>query len=145
MTIRDLHNNINPQCLFPPIAAQTNSDAARVSEIIDTAGYESLELVLVNGTNTDADATFTVLVEDGDNSALSDNSAVDDKFLVGTEVLAGFTFTHDKKCRKIGYIGNKHYVRVTVTPNANGAGDWFMAGVALLGHPHSAPTANPPA
>jgi hypothetical protein len=39
-----------------------------VSNIIDTAGYDSLELVLINGTNTDANATFAVLVEDGDDS-----------------------------------------------------------------------------
>lgn len=145
MATRDLMNDVYPKCLFAPIAAQTNSDTARVSEIIDTAGFESCTLVLVNGTNTDTNATFTVLVEDGDAANLSDNAAVDDKFLVGTEALAGFTYADDKLCRKIGYVGNKRYVRVTVTPSGNNSGDWFMAGVALLGHPHSVPTANPPA
>lgn len=140
----DLHNNVYPKALFPPIAAQTNADTARVSNIIDTAGYESLELVLVNGTNTDTNATFTVLVEDGDDSTLSDNAAVDDAYLLGTEVLASFTFANDGICRKIGYIGLKRYVRMTVTPSGNNSGDWFMAGVALLGSPRTAPTANPP-
>jgi len=142
---KDLHNNVYPKTLFPPIAAQTNDSTARVSNIIDTAGYESLELVLINGTNTDANATFAVLVEDGDNSALSDNAAVADEQLLGTEALAAFTFANDGICRKIGYLGTKRYVRVTVTPTSNDSGDWFMAGVALLGHPKSAPTANPPA
>lgn len=141
---KDLHNRVYPKTLFPPIAAQTNSNTARVSNIIDTAGYESLELVLINGTNTDANATFAVLVEDGDNSALSDNAAVDDAHLLGTEALAAFTFANDDICRKIGYLGTKRYVRVTVTPTGNDAGDWFMAGVALLGHAKSASTANPP-
>jgi hypothetical protein len=141
---RDLHNNVHTVSLFAPIAAQTNSDTARVSAIIDTRGFNSLELVLINGTNTDANATFTVLVEDGDNSALSDAVAVDDAFLLGTEALAAFTFVDDGETRKIGYIGIKRYVRVTVTPTGNNAGDWFMAGVALLGHPRVAPTANPP-
>lgn len=140
----DLHNNVYPKTLFPPIAAQTNSDTARVSNIIDTAGYDSLELVLINGTNTDANATFAVLVEDGDDAALGDNAAVDDAYLLGTEALAAFTFTNDGICRKIGYIGNKRYVRVTVTPTGNNSGDWFMAGAAILGHPRTAPTANPP-
>lgn len=144
MASRDLHNNIHPVLLFAPIAAQNNSSTARVSAIIDTAGYESCELVLINGTNTDATATFAVLVEDGDNSALSDNAAVSDTFLIGTEALAAFTFADDGECRKVGYIGPKRYVRVTVTPTSNDSGDWFMAGVALLGHPRSAPTANPP-
>ncbi len=142
--MRDLMNNIHPVLLFAPIAAQTNSDTARVSAIIDTRGYGSCTLVLINGTNTDANATFAVLVEDGDDSSLTDNVAVADAELVGTEVLAAFAFGDDTECRKIGYIGNKRYVRVTVTPTGNNSGDWFMAGVAILGHPHIKPTANPP-
>ncbi len=144
MAKRDLHNNIHTVVLFPPLAAQTNDSTARVSSIIDTRGYQSCELVLVNGTNTDATATFAVLVEDGDDSGLTDNAAVADAELLGTEVLAAFTFADDGETRKIGYVGNKRYVRVTVTPTSNDAGNWFMAGVAILGHPELAPTANPP-
>lgn len=145
MAIRDSMNWMHPVPLFAPIAAQTNSDTARVSAIIDTLGYESCTFVLINGTNTDANATFTVLVEDGDVSNLSDNAAVADEYLVGTEALAGFTYADDVECRKVGYIGLKRYVRVTVTPSGNNSGDWFMAGVAILGHPALFPTANPPA
>src|SRR3954454_3119418 len=142
--MRDLHNNIHVVPLFAPIAAQNNNDTARVSAIIDTLLYGSCELVLINGTNTDTNATFAVLVEDGDNSGLSDNAAVDDAELLGPEALAGFPFADDVECRKIGYVGHKRYVRVTVTPTGNNSGDWFMAGVAFLGHPRAAPTANPP-
>lgn len=142
--MRDLMNHVDLKCLFAPIAAQTNDNTARVSEIIDRQGFDSLTLALVNGTNTDADATFAVLVEDGDDSALSDAADVADAELIGTEVLAAFTFTHDKKCRKIGYRGSKRYVRVTVTPTNNNSGDWFMAGIAILGHPAQEPTVNPP-
>lgn len=140
----DLHNNLHFKTLFPPLAAQTNSDTARVSSIIDTANYDSLELVLINGTNTDANATFTVLVEDGDDSGLSDNAAVADADLIGLETEAGFQFDDDTEPRKIGYKGKKRYVRVTVTPSSNGAGDWFMAGVAILGTARKAPSVNPP-
>lgn len=143
MSQRDLCNVIHPVPLIAPVAARTDNTAI-VSEIIDTKGYNSCTLVLVTGTNTDADATFTVLVEDGDASNLSDHAAVDDKFLVGTEALAGFTFADDKKCRKIGYVGNKRYVRMTVTPASNDSGNIFLAGIAVLGHPASAPTPNPP-
>lgn len=144
MANRDLMNSIHPVALFTPIAAQTNDSTARVSAIIDTRGYGSCTFVLVNGANTDATATFAVLVEDGDDSGLSDNAAVADAELIGTEALAGFTFADDGECRKIGYVGNKRYVRVTVTPTSNDSGSWFMAGVALLGHPDLGPTANPP-
>lgn len=143
MGFRDLHNNIHPVPLIAPVAARTDNTAI-VSAIIDTLGYESCELVLITGTNTDVNATFTVLVEDGDNSALSDNAAVVDAELLGTEALAGFTFADDIECRKIGYTGIKRYVRMTVTPSGNDSGNIFLAGVALLGHPSLLPTANPP-
>jgi hypothetical protein len=143
MATRDLMNDIHPVPLIVPVAARTN-DTAIVSAIIDTLGYESCTLVIVTGTNTDTDVTFAVLVEDGDAANLSDNAAVDDKFLIGTEALAGFNFADDNECRKIGYKGGKRYVRVTVTPTGNDSGNIFLAGVAVLGHPHTRPTANPP-
>lgn len=142
MPSRDGMNCLHTVPLFTPKAAVTD-DTAQVSAIIDTKGYDACTLALVTGTLTDANATFTVLVEDGDASNLSDAAAVADKFLVGTEVLASFTFAADGKCRKIGYVGDKRYVRVTVTPSGN-TGDLYLAGMAILGNPHVVPTPNPP-
>lgn len=141
--MRDLHNNIHTVPLIAPVAARTDNTAI-VSAIIDRRGYDSLELVLITGTNTDVNATFAVLVEDGNASNLSDNAAVVDAELLGTEALAAFTFADDVETRKIGYVGNKRYVRVTVTPTGNDSGNIFIAGVAVLGHPNLSPTPNPP-
>lgn len=140
MASRDLHNNLHFVPLIAPVAARTDNTAI-VSSIIDTQGYEGCELVLVTGTNTDANATFAVLVEDGNDSGLSDNAAVADTFLNGTEAAAGFTYADDVECRKIGYVGGKRYVRMTVTPSGNDSGNIFIAGVAVLGNPRHAPTA----
>ena len=71
-------------------------------------------------------------------------SAADGTAIATTGSTLAATFANDGICRKIGYIGTKRYVRVTVTPTSNDSGDWFMAGVAILGHVKSAPTANPP-
>ena len=139
MASYDIHNNLHFVPLIAPIAARTDNTAI-VSAIIDTMGYEAVELVLVTGTNTDVNATFAVLVEDGDNSGLSDAAAVPDTFLIGTEAVAGFTFADDVECRKIGYVGIKRYLRLTVTPSGNDSGNIFIAGVAVLGHPRRAPT-----
>lgn len=139
MASKDIHNSLHFVPLIAPVAARTDNTAI-VSAIIDTLGYESAEFVIVTGTNTDANATFAVLVEDGNNSGLSDNAAVDDKFLLGTEAAAGFTFNDDVECRKIGYVGPKRYVRVTVTPSGNDSGNIFLVGVAVLGNPRSYPT-----
>lgn len=144
MASKDLHNSIHVKRGLSPVAAGTNN-TAYVSEIVDTAGYESVEFLILIGANTDSDATFTVLFEDGDNNALSDNSAVADTFLLGTEVLAGFRYDDDNEVRKIGYVGNKRYCRVTITPASNDSGNIYIAGIWLLGHPRTAPTSNPPA
>ena len=141
--MRDLHNNIAVKRGISPVAA-TVDNTPWVSQIVDTQGFGSCEFILLTGTLTDADATFVVLVEDGNAANLSDASAVADAYLLGTELQAGFDFSHANACRKIGYVGPKRYVRLTVTP-ANNTGNVFLAGAWLLGYPQSVPTANPPA
>lgn len=142
--MRDLHNSVYPKRALSPVAAGTDN-TAYVSQILDMQGYESAELVILIGANTDADVTFTVLIEDGAASNLSDAAAVADAQLLGTEALASFQFDDDNEVRKIGYTGNKQYLRATITPANNAAGNIFIAAVWLLGHPRSMPTANPPA
>lgn len=142
--MRDQANHLHFLPIIPPVAARTNNTAI-VATIVDRLGYDSLTFAIVTGTNTDVDATFAVLVEDGnDNDLGDDGAAVADEHLVGTEALAGFTFADDVECRKIGYVGNKRYVRLTITPTGNDSGNIFVAAVAVLGRPHSMPTANPP-
>lgn len=134
--MRDLANNIKCSLAEPPVAAVTN-DTAYVSTILDTANFGSAVFVGIFGTNTDANVTFTVLVEDGDNSSLTDNAAVADEHLVGVEAM-GLDFADDNTVFKIGYIGPKRYVRVTVTPSGN-SGDIFFAAVWVQGHPKKKP------
>ena len=137
--MQDLHNNIKVTRAISPAAATTD-DTAWVSQIIDVRGYDSLEFAINIGALADADATFAVLVEDGDDSGLSDAAAVADTALLGTEALAGFTFADDNETRRIGYIGNKRYVRLTITPT-NNSGNAFVSALAIQGHPHQAPVA----
>lgn len=126
----DLHNDIEVRRAISPLTG--TDDTAFVSQIIDMANRTSLEFVIATGTLADVDATFTALVEHGDNSALSDAAAVPDADLLGTEAGAGFTFGDDNETRKIGYIGDKRYVRLTVTP-ANNTGSAPVSAVAILG------------
>ena len=139
MAKRDSANLMKLVPLFNPVAAVTDN-TAQVSAIIDTAGFNSVTLGIQTGTLSDADATFAVLVEDGDAANLSDNAAVADTYLVGTEAAASFTFANDNVTRKIGYVGSKRYVRMTVTPTGN-TGNLFLAGMAILGDPARAPVA----
>lgn len=139
MASKDLHNRLHFVPLIVPIAARTDNTPI-VSAIIDTAGYESVEFALVTGTNTDTNATFAVTVDEGDNSGLSDAVAVTNSKLIGTLADAGFVFSDDNECRKLGYIGNRRYVRLTVTPSGNDSGNIFISGVAVLGNSRSKPT-----
>jgi hypothetical protein len=138
----DLANNVHLARAISPQAARTDNTAI-VSEIVDTKGYGSLMLAIMNGANTDANATFTVLIEDSEVSG-SGYVAVADEYLNGTEALASFDFADDNECRKIGYTGIKRYVRATITPSGNDSGNIFVSAVWVLGHPERAPTANPP-
>lgn len=141
--MRDLLNNTHPVPAIPP-GPPVADNTALVSAVVDMLGFGSLTFIIITGALSDADATFTALVEHGDAANLSDAEAVPDTLLVGTEALASFTNADDNETRKVGYVGGKRYVRLTITPAGNAANAYISA-VAVLGHPHSAPTANPPA
>ncbi|MDH4285669.1 MAG: hypothetical protein OEV35_10165 [Gallionellaceae bacterium] len=140
--MRDLHNNINVKRAISPVSVADNT--AQVGQIIDRQGYDSLEYLIATGSLADVDATFTVLLEEGDAANLSDAAAVADADLLGTEALASFIFSDDDKAFKLGYKGNKRYTRLTITPALN-ASAALLCAVAVLGNPMSAPTPNPPA
>jgi hypothetical protein len=137
--MRDLHNNIEPRRGISPAAATTDNTPF-VSEIVDRRDFESVEFIIAIGANTDANVTFTVLFEDGNDPSLSDHAPVADAELLGSETLASFKFDDDNEVRSIGYVGSKRYCRVTITPSGNDAGNAFVSGVWVLGHPVLAPT-----
>lgn len=139
----DLMNNLDPKRALSPAAAITDN-TAQVTEILDMQGAHAAMLIILLGALADADATFAVLIEHGDESDMSDAAAVADTDLNGTEALAGFQFDDDNELRKIGYIGSKRYVRATITPSAN-TGNAFIAALWLRGMLEDAPAANPPA
>ena len=78
-----------------------------------------------------------VLVEDGNDSGLSDAAAVADADLIsqGTaapEIDAAFQFDDDDEVRLIGYLGIKRYVRLTITQAANTGAMLTAVGVVKL-------------
>lgn len=136
----ELHNNVKVSRALSPVAAGTDNTAS-VSQILDTANFANNELAILVGANTDADATFTVLIEESNASDLSGSNAVADADLLGTEAEASFDFSDDNETRKIGYIGNKRYIRATITPANNAAGNIYFAAVWLQTGARKAPIA----
>ena len=139
--MKDLMNLIDVKRVISPVSVADNT--AQVGQVIDRKGYDGLTYLIATGSIADADATFTVLLEECDTSG-GTYTAVSDDDLIGTEVLAAFQFDDDNECRKLGYKGSKRYTRLTITP-VNNASAALLSAVAVLSSPMLAPTANPPA
>jgi hypothetical protein len=148
MAMKDLFNRVKVVDAVEAPALNTNSDADIVSAIIDRAGYESALLVIVNGALTDAGCVVSVKLEHGDDSGLSDAVAVPagqyqfDTRLDATPE-AGFQGAYDQSddnvSFKIGYLGDKRYIRLTLSPVGNAAGDIPVAVTAILGNARHQP------
>lgn len=129
----DLHNNINAARGISP-AAITTGNATLTGQTIDVREYGSLEFCFQAGAITDG--TFTVTMYEGDSSDMSDESAVDDADLLGTEPT--FTSSDANATKRVGYKGNKRYVRVKAVQSGATTGG-FLACVVVQGHPKTAP------
>lgn len=136
--MKDLHNNIAVRRAVSPISQAGN--AAIVGAIIDRQGFGSLEYAITLGTITTAGTTYTALLEESAASDMSGSNAVADVDLLGTEALASFVDTEINTSKKLGYIGNKRYTRLTLTPAGN-TGASTISAVAVLGHSRLSPVA----
>lgn len=97
--MKDLSTSITLKRVIAPVSVADNT--AQAGQIIDRKGFESVTYAIALGSIADADATFTVLLEESNDSGMSGAVAVDDADLIGTEALAGFQFDDDNKCRPV--------------------------------------------
>ena len=107
----DLHNQISVGTGIALTAVAEGEDV--VGSIIDMQGCNALEFIFNVGAYTDG--SVTPLIEEGDASDLSDATAVADTDLLGTEAAAVLSAAG---VSKVGYIGNKRYVRATAVTAA---------------------------
>ncbi len=139
--MRDLINNLQVKRVLSPVSVSDNT--AQVGQVIDGQGYNSVSYAIAIGSVADADATFTVLLEESDASgsgytAVADADMISQTAGTAPETAASFQFDSDNQVRKIAYLGNKRYTRLTITP-ANNASAALLSAVALLGHPAYGP------
>ncbi len=132
----ELHNNISAVRVISPISQAGN--AAMVGAIMDMQGWGAAEFLITLGTITTAGTTYTALLEEGAVANLSDAVAVADADLLGTEALASFIDSEVNTTKKLGYKGNKRYIRLTMTPAGN-TGASTMSAVCVKGCPSIAP------
>lgn len=130
MACMDLANRIRVRNALNIAAISSSTTTA--GTIIDTSGADSVTFVMHLGSVTDGD--YLPLIEHGDDSGLSDAAAVADEYLIGTEAGAGSTDNTDDHDRsKIGYIGNKRYVRFSIV-STNVSSGATVGASCILGH-----------
>lgn len=129
----DSANNLKPTTGLNTAAISSNTTTNGV--IIDTQGYGALTFIMNVGARTDG--TYTMSVTHGDDSGLSDGAAPDASDLVGT--LASTAVSAAQTQSKLGYVGNKRYVRVSVVSTSVTSGATVGA-LAILGRPNLGPT-----
>lgn len=139
--MKDSINNLLLKQVISPASVADNT--AQVGTVIDRQGYDSVMFGILTGSIADADATFAVLLEESDASGSGFSAVADVDMLSQTsgsapETAAGFQFDDDNEVRKIGYLGIKRYLRLTITP-ANNASAALLAAFALLGRAHVQP------
>ena len=138
MADKDLASLIN--CDFAIAPAVETGNAAHVSSIIDTKGFESLTFAIIVGTMNDSGAEVTPSFRHGDNSALTDAAVPKDgEDTIGTIAACTVDQDDDNEVRWIGYVGKKRYVEITLTPT-NNAGNIPLAVIAIKGNATSNPT-----
>ena len=124
----DLKNDVKQLVAFDIQAITT--DTTTVGNELDMLGFESLTLIFQAGVVTDGD--YTLLVQDSDISGSGFVDVVDD-FLIGTEAATQLTATNG--ITRIGYVGKKRFVKVSVVSVNTTAGSAAIGCAALQGSP----------
>ena len=121
MSVEELQDLAKFNVGFNPQALSGTTDI--VGEIIDMQGYRSCTFILQTDDIAVGSLVAQLLIEDGDNSGLSDAAAVADTFLSGTEAGTAITETTDSAALAVTYVGPKRYVRATLTVTTNAGTD----------------------
>lgn len=138
MAKTDSFHNIAPKVQIAP-AAYTSTQTPATG--IDLQGYESATWLIYTGVITDG--TWTVTFEESDTSN-ADFTEIASADLIGS---APGPFTNaasafNNKVYKVGYIGQKRYIRCVVTETAMGTA--IFGALVERGDPHTAPTSDDP-
>lgn len=140
--MKDLHNNIGVTLLKEPVDA-VHADC--YSDIIDHAGFGSLEILCVVGALTGVDGSnyLTPILQESDTTATGDFTAVAAADMLGGLFTKIDAASEDSLIQKRGYIGAKRYVRVLFDYTGTGISAGIVGAVSIVGHPQVAPVTDP--
>lgn len=140
---RDLKNNIATVLLKEPVDAVHTTVA---SSILDTAGFEGIEIDAIIGALTGVDGSnhVTPVLQDSDTVVGTDFASVAADFMQGAFSKVDAT-TKDSVIQRVGYIGKKRYVRVNFVYAGTAISAGIIGCVGILGRPETAPAVAPAA
>lgn len=140
----DLHSNIKQvQAIIP---ATIGANGTKTGPVIDRQNYGGVEFVISYGSVTTTGSVVTAVVKEGDVTGTL--TSVADADLLGTEALASLAAgarvagTGKEVAKRVGYIGGKRYVQLSlVQTGTTSAG--AVAADAILFNPAVRPVSNP--
>ena len=140
---RDLKNNIATVLLKEPVDAVHTTVA---SSILDTAGFEGIEIDAIIGALTGVDASnhVTPVLQESATIVGTDFSPVATGSMIGAFSKVDST-AKDSVIQRVGYIGTKRYVRVNFVYVGTGITAGVIGCVGVLGLPEASPATAPAA
>lgn len=142
---RDLHDSTKQVLALAPVAIGANG--TKTGRIVDRRGYAGIEFYIDYGACTTTGTVATIVAFEGDVTGTM--TSVADADLLGTEALASLlaatpraSGTTKLVSKRLGYKGNKRYVRIDmVTTGVTSVG--IASATAVLFNPEAAPVSNP--
>lgn len=131
----ELHHNIKVATALDHTAISSNTTTN--GDVVDTVGFEKLEVLFHAGTLTDGD--YAIKLQHGDVADGSDMADVSVEEVLGGQSKS-FASADDNTVKRLGYIGKKRYVRGVVT-STNVTTGGTVGAISVLGMPHHAPVA----
>jgi len=142
--VNDLHNSTRAVMAIVPAAIGANG--TKTGLVVDRQGYGGVEWVISYGSVTTTGSVVTVVAFEGDVTGTL--TSIADTALLGTEALASLAAgarvagTGKEVVKRLGYVGNKRYVRLNVVQTGvTSVG--VVGAAAVLHNPSVRPTANP--
>jgi len=141
--MRDIYNNLKVTKVIDPKAVGTTGVAnGQLSGVLDTLGYDSNMFVINYGTSASAaDKTTAIVYECATTGGTF--TSVADADLLGTEVAASrvsgalASGTTINMVKKLGYIGNKRYLKLRLYGTGHATG--LVSATLIQSHAHRVP------
>lgn len=119
MAVKDIRSNVKQTSAFEPQVI--NTDTTTTGAIQDTADFE-LGLMFAVSVSAFTDGTYTLLIEESDDSGMSGAVTVSGDKLIGTLPAISAAVAEGAAFSTVGVISNLRFVRVSIVSSSTSTG-----------------------